>query len=65
MKFRIYSHKYKLYTDDPFWPSNQHTYTVFALMPDGEIWELVTVGGEEYFRDVNNHKLGELEIHFE
>lgn len=41
MKFRIYSHKHKLYTHDPFWPSNQRTFSEWLVSPDGEIVEMV------------------------
>lgn len=41
MKFRLYSHKQKLYTNDPFWPSNQRTFSEWFVSPNGEIVELV------------------------
>lgn len=62
-KFRIYSKKYKLFTDDPRWPSNQVTHDMFLIAPDGEVWEMVTTDFENYFRDVSNHKKGELVVH--
>ena len=41
MRFRIYSHKHKLYTDDPMWPSNQRSFSEWFVSPDGEIIELI------------------------
>lgn len=41
MNFRIFSHKHQLYTNSPFWPSNQRTWSEWASYPDGTILELV------------------------
>jgi hypothetical protein len=46
MTTRIFSHKHQLYTDSPFWPSNQRTTSEFALNCNGEVLEIVN-GGEE------------------
>jgi len=44
MKFRIFSLKHKLYTNSPFWPSNQRTTSEFVLRPDGKILEIIDSG---------------------
>jgi hypothetical protein len=41
MKYRIFSKKHNLYTDDPAWPSNQHTSSDYYVAENGEIVELV------------------------
>lgn len=41
MKFRIFSKQQNLYTNSPFWPSNQRTTSEFAILPTGGIVELV------------------------
>ena len=50
IKYRIWSNKYKLFTHDPRWPSNQHTHEEYVLTPGGEVWTLVTTDFENYFR---------------
>lgn len=41
MNFRIFSKKHNLYTNDPFWPSNQHSDSEFTVSTDGEVLEIV------------------------
>jgi hypothetical protein len=41
MNFRLFSKKANLYTNSPFWPSNQRTTSEFALLPTGGIIEIV------------------------
>lgn len=50
IKYRIWSNKYKLFTHDPRWPSNQHTHEEYVLTPGGEVWTMVTADFENYFR---------------
>ena len=63
-KFRIWSKKYKLFTDDPFWPSNQHTHDEFLVAPNGEVYEMITTDFENYFRCLTNHRKGELVVKY-
>ncbi len=47
MNFRIFSHRHKLYTNSPFWPSNQRTWSEWSVTTDGQILEIIfdeTVG---------------------
>lgn len=44
MNFRIFSHRHKLYTNSPLWPSNQRTWSDWMLTPDGRILELIFDG---------------------
>lgn len=53
MTFRIFSHRQKLYTNSPLWPSNQRTWSEWVLAPNGEIIELVDAGACGY--SVINH----------
>jgi hypothetical protein len=46
MTIRIFSKKHNLYTNSPFWPSNQRTTSEFALNCNGKVLEIVN-GGEE------------------
>ena len=48
MNFRLYSHKHQLYTNSPFWPSNQRTWSEWALSPNGDVLELVHAGACGY-----------------
>ena len=41
MNFRLYSHKHQLYTNSPLWPSNQRTWSDWALSPNGEVLEMI------------------------
>jgi len=41
MTFRLFSHRHKLYTNSPFWPSNQRTWSEWASYPDGAVLELI------------------------
>ena len=41
MKYRIFSKKHNIYTDDVSWPSNQHTSSDYLVNPDGEVVEFV------------------------
>jgi hypothetical protein len=55
MKFRIFSHKQNLYTNSPFWPCNQRTWSDWAISPDGRIIELILEGranNEEFSESV-------------
>ena len=54
LKFRIWSNKYKLFTHDPRWPSNQHTHEEYVVTPSGEVWTFVTSDFENYFRVLDN-----------
>lgn len=53
MNFRIFSHRHKLYTNSPLWPSNQRTWSEWALLPNGEILELIDAGACGY--SIINH----------
>ncbi len=53
LKYRIWSKKYKMFTDDPFWPNNQHVHEEFLAAPDGKVWTLVTTDFENYLRDLS------------
>lgn len=44
MTFRIYSHRQKLYTNSPFWPLNQRTWSEWTITPDGRILEIIFDG---------------------
>lgn len=46
MNFRLFSYRHKLYTNSPFWPSNQRVTSEFVLGHNGRILEIVN-GGEE------------------
>lgn len=48
MTIRIYSHNHKLYTNSQFWPSNQRTWSDWALSPNGDVLELVNAGACGY-----------------
>jgi len=48
MTVRIFSHKHQLYTNSPFWPSNQRTTSDFLLATSGEIIELVCAEDSEF-----------------
>lgn len=54
MNFRLFSHRHKLYTNSPLWPSNQRTWSDWALTPDGGILELIFDGR------TNNEELSEI-----
>ena len=41
MKFRIFSKQQNLYTNSPLWPSNQRSFSNWAVYPSGEVVELV------------------------
>ena len=40
MDFRLFSNKHQLYTNSPSWPSNQRTWSDWALSPNGEVLEM-------------------------
>lgn len=44
MTTRIYSHKHQLYTNSLNWPSNQRTWSDWAVAPDGRILEIIHIG---------------------
>lgn len=44
MTIRLFSKKHNLYTNSPFWPSNQRTWSEWALTPDGQILEIIDDG---------------------
>lgn len=48
MNFRLFSHRHKLYTNSPFWPSNQRTWSEWTLTPDGQILEIIFDGTVGY-----------------
>lgn len=41
MNFRLFSKIHNLYTNSPSWPSNQRTWSEFALSPSGGILEII------------------------
>ena len=41
MNFRLFSHRHKLYTNSPLWPSNQRTWSEWSVTTDGQILESV------------------------
>lgn len=44
MNVRIFSKKHGIYTDDPAWPSNQRTWSEWAITPEGAILEIIDDG---------------------
>lgn len=46
MNIRLFSKKHNLYTNSPFWPSNQQSFSDWSLLPSGEILELIYFGGK-------------------
>ena len=48
MKTRIFSKKHNLYTNSPSWPSNQRSFSEWAISPDGKIVEIVYFGAKNY-----------------
>ena len=52
MNFRIFSKSHNLYTNSPFWPSNQRTTSEFVLRPDGRVAEILSY--EEAYVIVNH-----------
>lgn len=53
MTTRIFSHKHQLYTNSLNWPSNQRTWSDWAISPDGRVIELIFDGR------ANNEELSE------
>lgn len=45
MTIRIFSKKHNLYTNSPSWPSNQRTWSDWALSNSGEVLEMVFADG--------------------
>lgn len=45
MTFRIFSRLHNLYTNSPCWPSNQRTWSDWALSNSGEVLEMVFADG--------------------
>lgn len=41
MNFRLFSHRHKLYTNSPLWPSNQRTWSEWSVTTDGQILESI------------------------
>lgn len=41
MKFRVFDKKVGLYVDDDMYPSNQRSFSVFAINEDGKLLEMV------------------------
>jgi uncharacterized phage protein (TIGR01671 family) len=56
MKFRVWSHQYKMFTHDPRWPSNQSVHEKFTLDSDGSVMCLVTNDFENYFHYLTDDK---------
>lgn len=54
MNFRLFSHRHQLYTNSPSWPSNQRTWSDWALSPNGEVLEMV-FGDDSGFCSVEKH----------
>jgi hypothetical protein len=46
MQIRIFSKKHNLYTNSPFWPSNQRSVSEFVVNSGGQIVELIYFGHE-------------------
>lgn len=55
MTIRLFSKKHGLYTNSPFWPSNQRSFSDWALSPNGEIIEIVSLDGERSSSYVTTH----------
>lgn len=56
MTTRIYSHSHKLYTNSLFWPSNQRTWSDWAVTPDGQVLEIICDGSGAYVnKDFETH----------
>jgi hypothetical protein len=57
MNIRLFSKKQNLYTNSPFWPSNQRTWSEWAINSKGEILELVYGGvGEGCFVETHDYR---------
>lgn len=54
MDFRLFSNKHQLYTNSIHWPSNQRTWSDWALSPNGEVLEMV-FGDDSGFCSVEKH----------
>ena len=54
MNIRLFSKKHNLYTDSPNWPSNQRTWSNWALSPSGEVLEMV-YGDSSGFCSIEKH----------
>lgn len=56
MNIRLFSKKHNLYTNSPFWPSNQRTWSEWTMANDGRVVEIIFDGlpdrsGEFDFED--------------
>lgn len=49
MNIRLFSKKHNLYTNSPFWPSNQRSFSEWFLSPNGNVIEAVGFDGNESF----------------
>jgi len=49
MNLRIFSRKHGVYTNDPAWPSNQRTWSEWAIAPEGAILEIIVYDGSGPF----------------
>lgn len=61
MNIRLFSKKHNLYTDSPNWPSNQRTWSNWALSPSGEVLEMVC-GDDSGFCSIEKHDKREFVI---
>lgn len=55
MYFRIFSKKHNLYTNSPLWPSNQRSFSDWAIAPNGEIVELIYFGAQTEEASIEIH----------
>lgn len=62
MNFRLFSKKHGLYTNSPFWPSNQRSTSDWALSPNGEILELIYFGAQTEEASIEIHNAKDFEV---
>jgi len=62
MTFRLFSKKNNLYTNSLFWPSNQITFSDWALSPNGEIIELIYWGSQTEEASIEVHNARDFDV---
>lgn len=55
MNIRLFSKKHNLYTNSPLWPSNQRSFSDWALSPSGEVIEIVSFDDERSSSYITKH----------
>lgn len=62
MNFRLFSKKHNLYTNSPFWPSNQRTFSEWCIYPNGEICELIYFGAQAEEASIEIHNARDFNV---